>query len=110
MWIIHKKKGIFHNFYTKQGEKGLDAEGKLSYTEVANYLRKLGVEIEMGITTPFGALPVDKLINYNSTSWFFRLKGTDVYYFPGTYPKVASEIPYIYIKEERRICKIPRNK
>ena len=62
----------------------------------ANYLRKLGVEIEMGITTPFGALPVDKLINYNSTSWFFRLKGTDVYYFPGTYPKVASEIPYIY--------------
>ena len=62
----------------------------------ANYLRKLGVELEMGITTPFGALPVDKLINYNSTSWFFRLKGTDVYYFPGTYPKVASEIPYIY--------------
>lgn len=62
----------------------------------ANFLRKLGVEIEMGITTPFGALPVDKLINYNSTSWFFRLKGTDVYYFPGTYPKVASEIPYIY--------------
>lgn len=62
----------------------------------ANFLRKLGVELEMGITTPFGALPVDKLINYNSTSWFFRLKGTDVYYFPGTYPKVASEIPYIY--------------
>ena len=59
-------------------------------------MRKLGVEIEMGITTPFGALPVDKLINYNSTSWFFRLKGTDMYYFPGTYPKVASEIPYIY--------------
>ena len=67
-----------------------------SFNTVANYLRKLGVEIEMGITTPFGALPVDKLINYNSTSWFFRLKGTDVYYFPGTYPKVASEIPYIY--------------
>ena len=66
------------------------------FNAVANYLRKLGVEIEMGITTPFGALPVDKLINYNSTSWFFRLKGTDVYYFPGTYPKVASEIPYIY--------------
>jgi len=66
------------------------------FNTVANYLRKLGVEIEMGITTPFGALPVDKLINYNSTSWFFRLKGTDVYYFPGTYPKVASEIPYIY--------------
>lgn len=66
------------------------------FNSVANYLRKLGVEIEMGITTPFGALPVDKLINYNSTSWFFRLKGTDVYYFPGTYPKVASEIPYIY--------------
>lgn len=22
LWIIHKKKGIFHNFYTKQGEKG----------------------------------------------------------------------------------------
>ena len=66
------------------------------FNKVANYLRKLGVEIEMGITTPFGALPVDKLINYNSTSWFFRLKGTDVYYFPGTYPKVASEIPYIY--------------
>lgn len=62
----------------------------------ANFLRKLGVELEMGITTPFGALPVDKLINYNSTSWFFRLKGTDRYYFPGTYPKVASEIPYIY--------------
>lgn len=62
----------------------------------ANFLRKLGVELEMGITTPFGALPVDKLINYNSTSWFFRLKGTDMYYFPGTYPKVASEIPYIY--------------
>lgn len=67
-----------------------------AFNTVANYLRKLGVEIEMGITTPFGALPVDKLINYNSTSWFFRLKGTDVYYFPGTYPKVASEIPYIY--------------
>lgn len=66
------------------------------FNTVANYLRKLGVEIEMGITTPFGALPVDKLINYNSTSWFFRLKGTNVYYFPGTYPKVASEIPYIY--------------
>lgn len=66
------------------------------FNTVTNYLRKLGVEIEMGITTPFGALPVDKLINYNSTSWFFRLKGTDVYYFPGTYPKVASEIPYIY--------------
>lgn len=66
------------------------------FNTVANYLRKLGVEIEMGITTPFGALPVDKLINYNSTYWFFRLKGTDVYYFPGTYPKVASEIPYIY--------------
>lgn len=66
------------------------------FNTVANYLRKLGVEIEMGITTPFGALPVDKLINYNSTSWFFRLKGTDMYYFPGTYPKVASEIPYIY--------------
>lgn len=71
------------------------ASQRVFYT-VANYLRKLGVEIEMGITTPFGALPVDKLINYNSTSWFFRLKGTDVYYFPGTYPKVASEIPYIY--------------
>ena len=67
-----------------------------AFNTVANYLRKLGVEIEMGITTPFGALPVDKLINYNSTSWFFRLKGTDVYYFPGTYPKVASEIPYIH--------------
>lgn len=67
-----------------------------AFNTVANYLRKLGVEIEMGITTPFGALPVDKLINYNSTSWFFRLKGTDVYYFPGTYSKVASEIPYIY--------------
>lgn len=66
------------------------------FNTVANYLRKLGVELEMGITTPFGALPVDKLINYNSTSWFFRLKGTDVYYFPGTYSKVASEIPYIY--------------
>ena len=66
------------------------------FNTVANYLRKLGVEIEMGITTPFGALPVDKLINYNSTSWFFRLKGTNLYYFPGTYPKVASEIPYIY--------------
>lgn len=66
------------------------------FNTVANYLRKLGVEIEMGITTPFGALPVDKLINYNSTTWFFRLKGTDMYYFPGTYPKVASEIPYIY--------------
>ena len=66
------------------------------FNTVANYLRKLGVEIEMGITTPFGALPVDKLINYNSTSWFFRLKGTNMYYFPGTYPKVSSEIPYIY--------------
>ena len=67
-----------------------------AFNTVANYLRKLGVELEMGITTPFGALPVDKLINYNSTSWFFRLKGTNLYYFPGTYPKVASEIPYIY--------------
>ena len=63
---------------------------------VANYLRKLGVELEMGITTPLGALPVDQLINYNSTTWFFRLKGTDLYYFPGVYPKVASEIPFIY--------------
>ncbi len=63
---------------------------------VANYLRKLGVELEMGITTPLGELPVDQLINYNSTTWFFRLKGTNLYYFPGTYPKVASEIPYIY--------------
>ena len=27
------------------------------FNTVANYLRKLGVEIEMGITTPFGALP-----------------------------------------------------
>ncbi len=53
-----------------------------AFNTVANYLRKLGVEIEMGITTPFGALPVDKLINYNSTSWFFRLKGTNLYYFP----------------------------
>ena len=50
----------------------------------------------MGITTPLGALPVDQLINYNSTTWFFRLKGTDLYYFPGVYPKVASEIPFIY--------------
>ena len=66
------------------------------FNTVANYLRKLGVATISSITTPFGALPVDKLINYNSTSWFFRLKGTDVYYFPGTYPKVASEIPYIY--------------
>ena len=63
---------------------------------VANYLRKLGVELEMGITTPLGELPVDQLINYNSTTWFFRLKGTDLYYFPGVYPKVASEIPFIY--------------
>ena len=60
----------------------------------ANYLRKLGVELEMGITTPIGELPVDKLINYNSTSWFFRLKGTNLYYFTGTYPRVASDIPY----------------
>lgn len=73
-----------------------EGSSQRAFNTVANYLRKLGVEIEMGITTPFGALPVDKLINYNSTSWFFRLKGTDVYYFPGTYPKVASEIPYIY--------------
>ena len=67
-----------------------------AFNKVPNYLRKLGVELEMGITTPLGALPVDQLINYNSTSWFFRLKGTNLYYFPGTYPKVASEIPYIY--------------
>ena len=72
------------------------AASKRVFIRVANYLVKFGFEIEIGITTPFGALPVDKLINYNSTSWFFRLKGTDVYYFPGTYPKVASEIPYIY--------------
>lgn len=65
-----------------------------AFNTVPNYLRKLGVELEMGITTPLGTLPVDKLINYNSTSWFFRLKGTDKYYFPGTYPKVASDIPY----------------
>lgn len=76
---------------------------------MANYLRKLGVEIEMGITTPFGALPVDKLINYNSTSWFFRLKGTDVYYFLGLILRLLPRY-LIYIKEERRICKIPRNK
>lgn len=67
-----------------------------SFNVVPNYLRKLGVELEMGITTPLGALPVDQLINYNSTTWFFRLKGTDLYYFPGAYPKVASEIPFIY--------------
>ena len=67
-----------------------------AFNKVPNYLRKLGVELEMGITTPLGALPVDQLINYNSTTWFFRLKGTNLYYFPGTYPKVASEIPYIY--------------
>lgn len=67
-----------------------------SFNVVPNYLRKLGVELEMGITTPLGALPVDQLINYNSTTWFFRLKGTNLYYFPGTYPKVASEIPFIY--------------
>ena len=67
-----------------------------SFNVVPNYLRKLGVELEMGITTPLGALPVDQLINYNSTTWFFRLKGTDLYYFPGVYPKVASEIPFIY--------------
>ena len=67
-----------------------------SFNVVPNYLRKLGVELEMGITTPLGTLPVDQLINYNSTTWFFRLKGTDLYYFPGVYPKVASEIPFIY--------------
>ena len=67
-----------------------------SFNVVPNYLRKLGVELEMGITTPLGALPVDQLINYNSTTWFFRLKGTNLYYFPGVYPKVASEIPFIY--------------
>ena len=67
-----------------------------AFNKVPNYLRKLGVELEMGITTPLGALPVDQLINYNSTTWFFRLKGTDLYYFPGVYPKVASEIPFIY--------------
>ena len=67
-----------------------------SFNVVPNYLRKLGVELEMGITTPLGELPVDQLINYNSTTWFFRLKGTDLYYFPGVYPKVASEIPFIY--------------
>ena len=67
-----------------------------SFNVVPNYLRKLGVELEMGITTPLGALPVDQLINYNSTTWFFHLKGTDLYYFPGVYPKVASEIPFIY--------------
>ena len=67
-----------------------------SFNVVPNYLRKLGVELEMGITTSLGALPVDQLINYNSTTWFFRLKGTDLYYFPGVYPKVASEIPFIY--------------
>ena len=67
-----------------------------SFNVVPNYLRKLGVELEMGITTPLGALPVDQLINYNSTTWFFRLKGTNLYYFPGTYPKVSSEIPFIY--------------
>lgn len=80
-----------------------------AFNTVANYLRKLGVEIEMGITTPFGALPVDKLINYNSTSWFFRLKGTDVYYFLGLILRLLPRY-FIYIKEERRICKIPRNK
>lgn len=67
-----------------------------AFISAPNYLRKLGVELEMGITTPSEALPVDKLINYNSTTWFFRIKGTNLYYFPGTYPKVASEIPYIY--------------
>lgn len=70
------------------------SQKSINYT--ANYLRKLGVELEMGITTPVGELPVDKLINYNSTSWFFRLKGTDLYYFPGSCPRVASDIPYRY--------------
>ncbi len=64
-----------------------------AFNRVPNFLRKLGVELEMGITTPVGEFPVDKLINYNSTTWFFRLKGTNLYYFPGTFPKVASEIP-----------------
>lgn len=104
--------GTYKSVFKSAKKEGMSAEEKADriysfeyvsggasqrvFNTVANYLRKLGVEIEMGITTPFGALPVDKLINYNSTSWFFRLKGTDVYYFPGTYPKVASEIPYIY--------------
>lgn len=104
--------GTYKSVFKSAKKEGMSAEEKAdriysfeyvsggssqrAFNTVANYLRKLGVEIEMGITTPFGALPVDKLINYNSTSWFFRLKGTDVYYFPGTYPKVASEIPYIY--------------
>lgn len=104
--------GTYKSVFKSAKKEGMSAEEKADriysfeyvswgssqrvFNKVANYLRKLGVELEMGITTPFGALPVDKLINYNSTSWFFRLKGTDVYYFPGTYPKVASEIPYIY--------------
>lgn len=104
--------GTYKSVFKSAKKEGMSAEEKAdriysfeyvswgssqrAFNKVANYLRKLGVELEMGITTPFGALPVDKLINYNSTSWFFRLKGTDVYYFPGTYPKVASEIPYIY--------------
>ena len=41
LWIIPRENGIFHNFSGKQGEKGLDGGKKLSYTEIANCLRKL---------------------------------------------------------------------
>lgn len=97
-------------------EYACEGASQRAFNTVPNYLRKLGVELEMGITTPFGELPVDKLINYNSTSWFFRLKGTDLYYFPGTYPKVASDIPYqfqgrkAYMQDSETPFEIPVSK
>ena len=80
-----------------------------AFNKVPNYLRKLGVELEMGITTPLGALPVDQLINYNSTTGSSVSRELTCII---SLVLILRLLPryLIYIKEERRICKIPRNK
>lgn len=83
---------------------------------LANYVRKLGYDVEMGITTPLGAPSIDQVINYNENAWFFRLKDTGKYYFMGTYPKVASEMPYqfqgrkAYMQDGKTLITLPESK
>lgn len=83
---------------------------------LANYVRKLGGDIEMGITTPLGSPSVDQVVNYNENVWFFRLKDTGKYYFVGTYPKVASEMPYLfqgrkaYMQGDKALFTLPESK
>lgn len=83
---------------------------------LANYVRKLGDDIEMGITTPLGSPSIDQVVNYNENVWFFRLKDTGKYYFVGTYPKVASEMPYLfqgrkaYMQGDKALFTLPESK